>query len=119
MRSVTYFSLALSLLLAGISPVFFKLGLEGVKGAGLSIEAIKSFLLNRYALIGFLLYAVSSVLWLFSLSELPASLMYPLLNLAYVVTVILAATYLKEPVHALRWVGVALIVIGSILVGIN
>lgn len=46
-------------------------------------------------------------------------MMYPLLNLAYVVTVVLAATYPREPVHALRWVGIILIIIGSILVGIN
>ncbi len=119
MRSVTYLSLALSLLFAGISPIFFKLGLQGVNGTGLSLSTIKAFLTNRYAVVGLVLYALSSILWLFSLSELPASLMYPLLNLAYVVTVVLAATYLKEPVHVLRWVGVGLIIIGSILVGIN
>ncbi len=119
MKSMTYLSLALSLLFAGISPIFFKLGLQGLKGAGLSLGAIKAFLTNRYAVAGLTLYALSSILWLFSLSELPASLMYPLLNLAYVVTVVLAATYLREPVHALRWVGVGLIIIGSILVGIN
>ncbi|WP_297420813.1 EamA family transporter [Thermococcus sp.] len=119
MRSLTYISLALSLLLAGVSPIFFKLGLKGVSAYGLSFDAVKAFLTNRYALIGLLLYLISSVLWLFSLSKLPASLMYPLLNLAYVVTVILAAVYLGESVHALRWVGVGLIIIGSILVGIN
>ena len=95
MKSVTYLSLALSLIFAGVSPIFFKLGLQGVKGAGLSLGAIKAFLTNRYAVVGLVLYAASSVLWLFSLSELPASLMYPLLNLDYVVTVVLAATYLR------------------------
>ncbi|NJF24524.1 EamA family transporter [Thermococcus sp. Bubb.Bath] len=119
MKPITYASLGASLILAGISPIFFKLALVQIKGEGLSFGAVKAFLTNRYALAGLTFYAVSSFLWLVSLSDLPASLMYPLLNLAYVLTVLLAAVYLKEPVHALRWVGVLLIIVGSILVGIN
>ncbi len=119
MRPLTYASLAVSLLLAGISPIFFKISLSQIKVEGFSLEAVWAFLTNRYALIGFGLYGVSSVLWLIALSELPASLMYPLLNLAYIITVLLAAAYLKEPVHAARWMGIILILLGSLLVGIN
>ena len=50
---------------------------------------------------------------------LDVSLMYPLLSLAYFVTTVLAVLVLNEPVRTSRWVGVALIVIGSILVGMN
>ncbi|MBP1912638.1 EamA family transporter [Thermococcus stetteri] len=119
MRVIAYPSLGASLVLAGISPIFFKLALVQIKGEGLSLGAVKAFLTNKYAIIGLTFYALSSLLWLISLSDLPASLMYPLLNLAYVLTVLLASVYLKEPVHALRWIGVFLIIVGSILVGIN
>jgi drug/metabolite transporter (DMT)-like permease len=51
------------------------------------------------------LYALSSILWLFSLSYLEVSLMYPLLSLAYVITTSLAAAFLRENVSLIRWAG--------------
>lgn len=45
--------------------------------------------------------------------------MYPLLSLAYVVTTVLAVLVLNEPVRMSRWMGVILIILGSILTGLN
>ncbi|WP_297438726.1 EamA family transporter [Thermococcus sp.] len=118
MKELAYVSLALSILFAGISPIFFKLAVVNIK-KGPYLAMARAFLMNRNAIMGLILYGASSVLWLVSLSYLEVSLMYPLLSLAYVITTLLAAAYLRESVAAIRWVGVLLIVLGSILVGID
>jgi drug/metabolite transporter (DMT)-like permease len=117
-KELAYVSLALSILFAGVSPIFFKLAVVNIK-KGPYLAMAKAFLMNRNAIVGLILYGASSVLWLVSLSYLEVSLMYPLLSLAYVITTLLAATYLRESVAAIRWVGVLLIVLGSILVGLD
>jgi len=124
MKYLPYALLASCILLGGTTQVLFKLGMNSIGALDsaeklLSIKTLLMVLSNRYILIGLVLYAISSVLWLVGLSMLDVSLMYPLLSLAYVVTTILAFLVLNEPVHSSRWIGVVLIVIGSILVGIN
>lgn len=63
------------------------------------------------------LYGVSVLLWLWVLTELPVSLAYPLVSLGFIVTLVLAAVTLGEPVTPLRVAGVLLIVAGCFLVG--
>ncbi len=85
----------------------------------LSLRTVKLVLSNKYILAGIALYLGSSILWLIGLSMLDVSLMYPLLSLAYVVTTVLAVLVLNEPVRMSRWMGVILIILGSILTGLN
>lgn len=124
MKYLPYALLASCILLGGTTQVLFKLGMNSIGALDsaeklFSIKTLVMVLSNKYILIGLVLYAISSVLWLVGLSMLDVSLMYPLLSLAYVVTTILAFLVLNEPVHSSRWIGVVLIVIGSILVGLN
>jgi hypothetical protein len=75
MRGAAYVSLVLSIAFAGISPIFFKLAVLNI-GGGPSLSVVRAFLTNRYALAGLTLYALSSILWLFSLYYIEVSLMY-------------------------------------------
>jgi drug/metabolite transporter (DMT)-like permease len=50
------------------------------------------------------------------MSTLDVSFMYPLLSLAYVVTAVFAIIYLGEIVTFSRWAGIALVVIGCVLI---
>lgn len=124
MRILPYLILGACILLGGTTQVLFKLGMNSI-GALDSAEKIFSLktaglvLSNKCILLGLALYGISSVLWLVGLSMLDVSLMYPLLSLAYFVTTILAFFILNEPVRTTRWIGVLLIIIGSILVGLN
>jgi len=77
---------------------------------------IKSFA-KPCVLIGYVLYFVSSLLWLSVLSRLPLSFAYPLVSISYVLVVVSSMLILKEPVSALRWVGVLLICSGVVLIG--
>jgi len=71
---------------------------------------------NIYVMGGLLLYMVSAFLWLGALSTLDVSSMYPLLSLAYVVTAVFAVSFLGEVVTLYRWAGIALVVIGCLLI---
>ncbi|GAB6101970.1 membrane protein [Thermococcus atlanticus] len=124
MRAFPYLILAACILLGGTTQILFKLGMNSV-GALDSTEKIFSLktvimvLSNKYITAGLMLYAISSVLWIIGLSMLDVSLMYPLLSLAYFVTTVLAFFILNEHIRTSRWIGVLLILVGSILVGLN
>ena len=67
---------------------------------------------------GFGCYGALLVFWLIALSRYPLSLAYPLLSLSYVVVYLAAATspLLAEPLSEARTVGIAMIVVGVVLV---
>lgn len=71
---------------------------------------------NPYVLCGLLLYTIAALLWLGALSTLDVSYMYPLLSLAYVITAVFALFYLEETLPIGRWIGIALVIIGCILI---
>ncbi len=84
---------------------------------GLSvIDTLAHAFTTPAVLAGLFAYAVSSVLWLGVLSRLQVSVAYPLGASGYVLVVMLA--WLSgEPVPPMRWFGVALLVLGVLLVG--
>ena len=71
---------------------------------------------NSNILIGVALEAAFFGALLYLLSQRDVSLIWPLTSLGFVITAIAAKFILKEEVSTLRWVGVALIMIGAALV---
>lgn len=63
------------------------------------------------------LFVLSAVSWLLVLSRVPLSVAYPFVGLTYVLTTLFARFVLKESVPSIRWLGVALILAGIVLVG--
>jgi undecaprenyl phosphate-alpha-L-ara4N flippase subunit ArnE len=64
------------------------------------------------------LYAVSLGLYVIILKFLPISVAYPLTSMNYIWAAGLSAKYLDEKVDVWRWSGIALIVIGIILLAL-
>ncbi|MBO6223300.1 MAG: EamA family transporter [Bacteroidales bacterium] len=58
----------------------------------------------------------ASVLWFYILRNYPFSSAYPMISFSYVLGLIVAAVVFHEHIPAVRYVGVALIIIGAILV---
>lgn len=71
---------------------------------------------NPNVLVGVALEAVFFGALLYLLSQRDVSLVWPLTALGFVITALAAKFILKEEVSALRWAGVALIVLGAALV---
>jgi drug/metabolite transporter (DMT)-like permease len=82
-------------------------------------STIKEIFSNVYVMGGLILYMVSAFLWLGALSTLNVSYMYPLLSLAYVVTAVFAVAFLGEVINLAQWAGIALVVIGCVLISRN
>ena len=71
---------------------------------------------NRSILLGVLFEAMFFGVLLYLLSQKDVSLIWPLTSLGFVITALAARMVRHEEVSALRWTGVAIIVIGAALV---
>jgi multidrug transporter EmrE-like cation transporter len=68
--------------------------------------------------IGFALYGLAALVWFRVLSTQPLSLAYPVLvSLTFVFVSIGAATLFQEPVTARKLIGLAIILIGILVIG--
>jgi drug/metabolite transporter (DMT)-like permease len=71
---------------------------------------------NRWMLMGVAFEAAFFGILLYLLSQKDVSLIWPLTSLGFVITAVAARFIRHEQVSALRWSGVALIVVGAALV---
>jgi len=72
-------------------------------------------LLSPLIIIGFILYGLSAIIWLFILKRLPLSVAYPSLSLGYVLLIIVSSRVLNEPITSFKIIGSLLIVFGVYL----
>ena len=61
-------------------------------------------------------YVVSVAVWIMALSRVEVSIAYPMLSLGYVVSAAAAWALFGESVNALRLTGIAVIIVGVVLV---
>ncbi len=108
MRFVLIFT---PIIIASVGQIILKSGMNRVG----KFDLIKTFT-NPLVILGLFFYASSAVLWLMVLSKEKLSFVYPLVAASYVLTILLAKLILKEPVPTLRWLGLAIIVIGILVV---
>ena len=80
------------------------------------IETLSSVFRSPMVWVGLALYGLGAVAWLIVLSRLDLSFAYPFLALSYAITPILAWRLLDEPVSGLRWLGIAVIILGVVIV---
>ncbi len=71
---------------------------------------------NSYISIGIVLYIISFFLWIYALTKLDVSVLSPIGSLIFVIVAILAVFFLGEKVTSIRWMGIILVVAGSILI---
>lgn len=65
---------------------------------------------------GLACYVVSVVFWIVALSRVEVSVAYPMLSIGYVLNAALAWWLFNEQVTGQRWLGIAVIIVGVILV---
>ena len=111
----------ISVLIAGVAQVTLKVGVNRVTDAHggtlqLSAGSLKELLTSWVVWAGLVLFAFSAVTWLFALSRVSLSYAYPFAALGYVLIVAFSIFVLHEHVPPLRWLGVACIVVGIVLV---
>lgn len=67
--------------------------------------------------LGLVVFFVSAGFWLLVLSRVPLSFAYPFVGLTYVLITLFGKFVLHESVPGLRWLGLALIITGILVVG--
>jgi drug/metabolite transporter (DMT)-like permease len=81
-----------------------------------SVGDIIKLLFSPVILIALVLYALTTILWLYILSIMPLSRAYPIQALAFPAVLIISKYILHEEVSMIRWIGVVVIFIGVVLV---
>jgi multidrug transporter EmrE-like cation transporter len=119
--SVKNFSMILlCVLLGSAGQLLLKHGMAGVgrftadpsQALGLFVRAFT----NLSVVGGFLLYGLSSLIWIVILSRVPLSFAYPMISIGYVIVVVLSKVLFKEDVSAVRVAGTLVICAGVVLV---
>jgi len=110
----------LSVSLASLAQLTLKAGMNRVTEANgtatLTGDSMKAIITNPVVWGGLFLFGLSALVWLFVLSRTSLSFAYPFASLTYLLIVLVDLFVLKEEVPAARWAGVALIMIGIVLV---
>jgi len=110
-----------SVLLGTAGQLFLKSGMSGMKiGAGISgfAAAIRA-IPNPKVLTGFLLYGLSSIIWLVILNRVKLSVAYPMISMSYVFVVLLSALVFRERITPVMVLGLFLICGGVTLIGLG
>jgi undecaprenyl phosphate-alpha-L-ara4N flippase subunit ArnE len=63
--------------------------------------------------------AIEAVVWTIVLENMNVSIAYPMGSLSFVMVLLMSRIFLKERVQRDRWIGVALILCGTVLLGLN
>lgn len=94
----------------------WKYGLQNIQLHGSMINKFFQIVFSPLILIGFVLYILATVIWMYLLSKLPLSFLYPLQSIAYVFALFVAFYLFKEQIPLTRWIGTGVILIGVYLV---
>ena len=112
-----------SVVLAALAQLTLKHGMNQVTNQGeipLSLRdpvtLVKRVVLNASVWAGLLTFVASASVWLIVLSRTSLSFAYPFASLTYVLILLFDRFVLKQPITALRYGGVALIIAGLLLI---
>ncbi len=112
---MVYVFALLSIALGACAQLLLKLSVQG-QSMLMSAQGLTKIVCDYRFLAGAACYGLSLLFWLKVLSELDLSKAYPMVSLGYVFTFILGWLILDEPLRPLRVIGLAVIIIGVILI---
>lgn len=106
--------------LAAVAQLTLKHGMNQVTAARgevtLSAGSLGAIASNLAVWGGLALFGLSAIVWLFVLSRASLSFAYPFAALTYAIIVVVDRFVLHQEIPAVRWIGVALIMAGIVLV---
>jgi uncharacterized membrane protein len=118
--SVLIALLLLTVLLNTAFQLSLKYGISALEGISLKNVlkpgAVRHVLTNPFLILGVVLMVASTVLWLKVLSMAQLSFAYPFQSLTLVLISVGSIVFLKERIEVKQWIGIALIILGIVLV---
>jgi|MudIll2142460700_1097286.scaffolds.fasta_scaffold290748_2 small multidrug resistance pump len=114
--STNYVLLAVALTLNALANVSLKIGAAGLP-AWSDPALVGRLFANRYLLLGIALFGLNVLVYATALAKVNLSVAYPVMVAgSMIVVVLLSATWLREPVTSVQLSGIALLILGIVLV---
>lgn len=104
--------IVIGVLLNALAQICLKKGLNAAGGMQVEFGALVRLMLQPWVLGGLACYAVSVVVWLGALSLVDVNYAYPFLALGFIANALLARAFLAEAIPPMRWLALAIIVVG-------
>lgn len=108
---MVYFLISLSAIFAALGHTFLKLGASNHTN-------ILSFI-NIYIFLGLLLYFISMILWIYSLSKVQLSVAFAFTMLTFILVYLFSWLFLGEPISKMAILGILFIGIGILLISLG
>ena len=117
-RAWIFVALCLVGTVSGQMVLKYAMGRHGrVPGAPLAaVGFVARALADPLVLLSLALAFGASLAWIAAISRLSLGTAYPFMSLAFVATAVLSALLLNESISTVRWVGIATVVAGLVLV---
>ncbi len=114
-RLAAFLGLLVAILFSTTGELFLKVGMQRAGQLTFNVGAFVRTLTTWQVLVGFALFLIGSVFWLWVISRADLSWAYPMLALGYVLVVLESRLLLHEPVSAQRWLGTLVVLLGVTL----
>jgi undecaprenyl phosphate-alpha-L-ara4N flippase subunit ArnE len=105
-----YLFLLTGTVFAALGQVLFKVGATGR-------DSLAEFI-NVWIIAGLVAYGLGTMLWIYSLSKAPLTLVYPFTALTFVLVYLFGVFVLREPTSISALLGVGLVLSGLFLISI-
>ena len=102
----------ISTILIAIGHVFFKFSVG-------HLDSIHSIITNIPLILGFVFYALASLMLILALQRGHLSVIYPFIALSFIWVTILSIIIFHEHVYIHNWIGIIAIIVGVSLIGIS
>lgn len=110
------FAAFLCSLMYAVSAILCKIGLQSVGDDTSSLNRLFNFLIHRKIwLLGVAVSGIANIAMIQIQSKIDVSIVYSFLNLSYVFILIMGHYFLKETLTYMQWVGVAIVILGTLL----
>jgi len=120
MNILTFFLIIICVALNIVAQVLLKLTMNSVNNLSFALPKILTssmqIAINPYFITGVGCYILSMLAWLAVLAKIEISVAYPITSLGYIGTAIAGYFIFKEPVSAIRLLGIFVIIAGVYLV---
>lgn len=114
-----YILIVLATVTAVASQFLFKKGMNQIGDINISLsnilELIKSIAKSPHIIIGLFCYGLAFIFWLFVLSKMKLSFVYPFTALNIVLVIVVSYFFLKEPISYIHIISIILICSGIFL----
>lgn len=110
---------AVAVFLESLGQICFKLSARHNEHGTHPLGVIRASLQNHWMICGVACFLAEAGVWTMALTKLPLSVAFPFGSIAFVFVALLSFLILKEKVGRQRWMGIALILAGVVLVSVR